>query len=385
MRLPHNPMNPSEIEVRRDSLRRSITESERFYMNNPPPLPPHGDKARAREEKTPLPDNFEPSPYSVLIGRGKACTEATGNKRLRVIVSTFLDEYSQAAESRIEKSIIVSKIIDMVRDATPQGAFIKQEDGIWWEVSDHVARERVGSMLRDMLHAQYRSSSKSKLAKRKSQSMEDMKSQKKLPSRQSAVKKQPPVYATKVSSSPASASQDSSTSALHASLQSTEQAMGQQMDTTNLAAFSGGATSHIPIPQRPSINDDILTRIDVEEVLRRNQHPSGMASFPGMQQFPLDTMRQPLHLGNTFQPQHQNPLDVFAEQQQMLEFQLQQNHQEQQYLRQQHMQPLNSTPSFDLESVGTLPRRSVGIQQAVNSPAHREEEEDEKTSSRRRR
>ena len=116
-------------------------------MNNPRVLP--SEKARAREEKTPLPDHFEPSPYSVLIGRGKACTEATGNKRLKVIVSTFLDEYSRAAESRIEKSIIVSKIIDMVRDATPQGAFVKQEDGIWWEVSDHVARERVGSMLRD--------------------------------------------------------------------------------------------------------------------------------------------------------------------------------------------------------------------------------------------
>ncbi|KAG7337299.1 hypothetical protein IV203_030155 [Nitzschia inconspicua] len=135
-------------------------------MVNPAPTLRSNNPDHPRDVAFQLPPAFSPLPYSVLIGRGKACTEATGNKRLKVIVSTFLEEYSKAA-NRIEKSIIVSKIVDMVREACPVGAFIKQENGHWWEVSDHMARERVGSMLRDSLHEQYKSSSKSKLARRR--------------------------------------------------------------------------------------------------------------------------------------------------------------------------------------------------------------------------
>mmetsp|Transcript_40888 Transcript_40888/g.97889 ORF Transcript_40888/g.97889 Transcript_40888/m.97889 type:complete len:194 (-) Transcript_40888:3434-4015(-) len=109
-----------------------------------------------RDAKTRLPESFSPTPYSVLIGRGKVCAEATGNRRLKVIVSTFLDEYSKAP-TRIEKSIIVSKIVDIVNDASPVGGFIKFEDGAWWQVSDNMARERVGSLLRDCLSDQVRS------------------------------------------------------------------------------------------------------------------------------------------------------------------------------------------------------------------------------------
>jgi hypothetical protein len=136
-------------------------------MSTPPLSSPLIACNHSRDFKFQLPPDFSPSPYSVLIGRGKSCTEATGNKRLKVIVSTFLNEYSNAG-SRIEKSIIVGKIVDIVREACPLGAFIKQENGNWWEVSDHMARERVGSMLRDSLHEQYRSSSKSKLTRRRS-------------------------------------------------------------------------------------------------------------------------------------------------------------------------------------------------------------------------
>jgi hypothetical protein len=140
----------------------SAKSSERSHQN-----------IQAREEKTRLPDNFTPSPYTVLIGRGKACAEALGNKRLKVIVSTYLDEYSNAP-NRISRSIIVSKIVDIFREACPVGSFVKKEDEAWWEVSDLVARERVGSMLRDSLHEQYKSSSKSKLARRQTSTMDTM-------------------------------------------------------------------------------------------------------------------------------------------------------------------------------------------------------------------
>eukprot|EP00980_Cylindrotheca_fusiformis_P014058 scaffold3670_cov124-Cylindrotheca_fusiformis.AAC.34 len=123
---------------------------------------------QTRDKKTPLPPDFELQPYSVRIGRGKACAEATGNRRLRVLVSSFLDDYRKAS-SRIEKSIIVSKIVDSIHEACPVGAFVKYQGGKWWEVDDFTAREKVGSLIRDLLSDQYRSSSKVKNARRKKQ------------------------------------------------------------------------------------------------------------------------------------------------------------------------------------------------------------------------
>jgi hypothetical protein len=158
-------MNRSDMTCNKNfspaNLKRNVNTfdpaSFRFSINN---------SNSDRDQKSQLPHDFIPSAYSVLIGRGRACTEATGNKRLKVIISIFLEEYS-SAQTRIAKSMVVSKIVDMVRDACPVGAFIKQERGVWWEVSDSTARERVGSILRDLLHEQYKSSSKSKLARRR--------------------------------------------------------------------------------------------------------------------------------------------------------------------------------------------------------------------------
>lgn len=384
-------MNRSDIDSR-NSLLRPVTVSEHVYMNNSLPLLSHGDKTRAREKKSQLPHDFEPFPYSVLIGRGKACTEATGNKRLKVIASTFLDEYRQAAESRIEKSIIVSKIVDMVRDATPRGAFIKQEDGVWWEVSDHAARERVGSMLRDLLHEQYRSSSKSKLAKRKSQSFEDVKPPKTLSSTQPAKltqdTKQPPIYTAKVSSSSATSSMDSSGDGFGARVQPSQALTSRQRDKTNVATSFQEPTTSSSIAERCSSNDDAPSRIGVEDVLRRNQHSTGLNTFPAMHQFPLDPTRQSMHHGSRLISQHSHPFDVFAEHQQMLELQLQQNQQEQQYLRQRQMEQqqqqqsqLCSVPSFDFESLMMPPRQHdnrSGQRQTVSSVEDRKDREEEK-------
>mmetsp|Transcript_19821 Transcript_19821/g.48700 ORF Transcript_19821/g.48700 Transcript_19821/m.48700 type:complete len:280 (+) Transcript_19821:303-1142(+) len=123
-------------------------------------------KPRVRESTTELPEDFVPQPYTVHIGRGKVCSETTGNRRLKVIVDSFLQEYRKAT-TKIEKSVIVSKIVDIIHDACPTGAFVKFQGGKWWEVGDYAAREKVGSMLRDSLSEKYRSSSKAKLARRK--------------------------------------------------------------------------------------------------------------------------------------------------------------------------------------------------------------------------
>jgi hypothetical protein len=116
--------------------------------------------------KSKLPQNFLPSPHAVICGRGKACSSSSGNKNLKRILNSYLNSYSEA-RNKLEKSAIVSSIVGSIKQAAPTGAFVKFEGGMWWEVEDGVAREKVGCLLRDSLHTQYRSSTKAKLARRR--------------------------------------------------------------------------------------------------------------------------------------------------------------------------------------------------------------------------
>jgi hypothetical protein len=116
--------------------------------------------------KSKLPHNFLPSPHAVICGRGKACSCSPGNKNLKKILNSYLKSYSKA-RNKLEKSAIVSCIVGSIKQAAPTGAFVKFEGGAWWEVEDGVAREKVGCLLRDSLHTQYRSSTKAKLARRR--------------------------------------------------------------------------------------------------------------------------------------------------------------------------------------------------------------------------
>ena len=49
-------------------------------------------------------------------------------------------------------------------DVGVAAAFIKFENGRWWPVEESVYRERIGSLIRDRLHGQFKSSNKSKRA-----------------------------------------------------------------------------------------------------------------------------------------------------------------------------------------------------------------------------
>ena len=99
------------------------------------------------ERNTLLPPDFVLTDHSVVCGRGRYALNAVGNRRLRVVVCMFQKRYSEAT-SRAAKSVIVSEIISMIREASPTGAFVKHENGRWWEVHESVARDKVGSMLR---------------------------------------------------------------------------------------------------------------------------------------------------------------------------------------------------------------------------------------------
>ena len=123
-----------------------------------------------------LPEDFVPLPYSVLFGRGKKCTNACGNRRLRIICTMYLARYAKVMDNKDEKSEIVSEIYSTVKEACRNnaglGAFIRNIDGRWYEVEMTVAREKISQFLRDLLHTKYRSSMKSKIANRRQRRIE---------------------------------------------------------------------------------------------------------------------------------------------------------------------------------------------------------------------
>eukprot|EP00934_Nitzschia_sp_Nitz4_P004711 Nitzschia sp. Nitz4//scaffold135_size62275//7961//8842//NITZ4_006345-RA/size62275-processed-gene-0.29-mRNA-1//-1//CDS//3329535548//4701//frame0 len=130
--------------------------------------PPGADSYQRYQGENRLPADFKPGPNSVIIGRKKHCYTSVGNLRLRDIVLMSLPAYSKCSKKK-DKTEVVSSIVQLIRDSCPEGgAFVKcDSEGRWHEVSEVISRERVASIFRDFLHDQYRSSSKSKVAKRR--------------------------------------------------------------------------------------------------------------------------------------------------------------------------------------------------------------------------
>ena len=114
-----------------------------------------------------LGEDYLPSNYDVLCGKGKAAANHIGNQRFKVTISIYVRRYRESA-SRSEKTAIVAEVMDLVRQNSPGGGFVKydQHKGTWYEVGDNFAREKVSQAFRDSLHDRYESSKASKRLKR---------------------------------------------------------------------------------------------------------------------------------------------------------------------------------------------------------------------------
>jgi hypothetical protein len=125
----------------------------------------HPDVPRSKSTKVSLTASFAPSSDTIICGRGKAAYTAQGNRRLKIIVTQYFQQYSESRK-RIDKSAIVSRVVNMVKQvAAPEVAFVKFEQGQWWQVEDGVAHEKVGRLFRDCpLQAQFRPHAKFILA-----------------------------------------------------------------------------------------------------------------------------------------------------------------------------------------------------------------------------
>lgn len=114
-----------------------------------------------------LPEVFAPTVWDVVCGRGRKCFNHAGNERLRDVVAGYLEQYS-SANSKLEKSYILSDIVAKVRKDSPDGGFVKRcpETNRWYEVGDFLAREKTSQAFRDALHDKYKSSNSAKKKRR---------------------------------------------------------------------------------------------------------------------------------------------------------------------------------------------------------------------------
>jgi hypothetical protein len=151
-----------------------MTSFHNVFDHSPNPVPLQADSMRTyafgllstgpKTGRSQLGADFQPSDLSVICGRGKDSYNHTGNQGFRIFTSTFMERYSRA-DSKSAKSDFVFNIVTVVRQAG--GHFCKYEKGAWFEVGDRCAREKVSSLLRDMLHTKYRSSAKAKTNRRR--------------------------------------------------------------------------------------------------------------------------------------------------------------------------------------------------------------------------
>jgi hypothetical protein len=125
-----------------------------------PESPRRESSVKKNEKRILLGPYFVPGENAVICGRGKAATNSPGNQKLKNIIYSFAGIYA-AAMTKEQKSFIVTNIISLIQSAK-NGAFVKYEEGTWWEVDDTYAKEKVGYLIRDLLHNKYRSSSKAK-------------------------------------------------------------------------------------------------------------------------------------------------------------------------------------------------------------------------------
>jgi hypothetical protein len=98
-----------------------------------------GSKACNRINMIDLPSNND-----VLLGKGKPIQEYRGNQKLSLLVDTFVEEYDK--KSKLEKTAMAAEIVQKVKEYN--GRFLTKDSGIWIEVSDDLARDKVSHMFR---------------------------------------------------------------------------------------------------------------------------------------------------------------------------------------------------------------------------------------------
>jgi hypothetical protein len=94
----------------------------------------------SKKAKKEVPADFQPNDFTVVLGRGNS-GECPGNRRLRSLVQSCLQQYLDAPD-KLGKSLIVSRVVDIVKERSPVAGFVKYEKGRWVDVGERTSREK---------------------------------------------------------------------------------------------------------------------------------------------------------------------------------------------------------------------------------------------------
>jgi len=95
-----------------------------------------------RSEIVELPPSFVPGPYTVIMGRR---LKAPGCIHLRRATDQYAVDYKRS--DALDKSRIVTRILKMIYEKAPIGAFVRCKARRYYEVEDLIAREKIVSEL----------------------------------------------------------------------------------------------------------------------------------------------------------------------------------------------------------------------------------------------
>ncbi|CAB9528503.1 Nitrilase family, member 2 [Seminavis robusta] len=98
-----------------------------------------------------MPDDWVPSRHDVIIGRGKKVHAHAGNQKLRTIVETEVQAYSNA-KNRAAKTKIIVRVFKAIR-ADSQIGFVKKDPATkkFFAVEDTTAKITIAQYFRDVL------------------------------------------------------------------------------------------------------------------------------------------------------------------------------------------------------------------------------------------
>lgn len=123
-------------------------------------------------DKITLPDWFRFSKTTVVIGKGHLPKTTPGNVLLRQMVRDRLNDYQET--NRRGRAVLVSEVYQEFQRLNPDGRCFGNFDDSssttspqWCEAKEHSARDKIAASFRDCLSHLYKSSTQSKVAKRR--------------------------------------------------------------------------------------------------------------------------------------------------------------------------------------------------------------------------
>jgi hypothetical protein len=110
-----------------------------------------------------LSEDFEPSEYDVLCGRGHTYAARPGNVFYNKIVIEHIQAY-MGASNRLEKSVVVVRVVRQILSTGARFVKMDKSTNRWYAMTSEQAHDKTGHAIRDVIRRQQKLSCSSTMA-----------------------------------------------------------------------------------------------------------------------------------------------------------------------------------------------------------------------------